>query len=125
MTRDDLLRKVAGLACASLFDVKERLANDIDTHDASQRALTEQQAKEIKFHTGRVEALRRFLSEKITECQKQAKEIARLRKFAATFLDRMNKFGQWEDGCFYYNRTCASELKEVIDMAKTLKEEHP
>ena len=47
MTRDDLLRKVAGLACASLFDVKERLANDIDTHDASQRALIEQQAQEI------------------------------------------------------------------------------
>ena len=47
MTRDDLLGKVAGLACASLFDVKERLANDIDTHDASQRALIEQQAKEI------------------------------------------------------------------------------
>ena len=45
----------------------------------AQRALIEQQAKEIKFHTGRVEALRRFLSEKITECQKQAKEIARLR----------------------------------------------
>lgn len=47
-------------------------------------------------------------------------------KFAGLFLDRMDKFGQWEDGCFHYNRTCASELQEVIAMAKqALKEEHP
>ena len=60
--------------------------------------------------------------------EQQAKEVARLRgdgkKFVATFLERMNKYGQWEDGCFYYNRTCASELQEVIAMAKNLKEEH-
>jgi hypothetical protein len=64
------------------------------------------------------------------KAEQQAKEIARLREhgkqFAASFLERMNKYGQWEDGCFYYNRTCASELQEVIAMAnQALKEEHP
>lgn len=43
------------------------------------RDAMDKQAKEIAFHVSRVEALRRFLSEKITECQQQAKEIAQLR----------------------------------------------
>ena len=64
--------------------------------------------------------------ERMKEAHRQ--EISRLRedskKFADIVLDRMNTFGNWEDGCFYYNRTCASELQEVIDIAKTLKEEH-
>lgn len=43
-------------------------------------ALIEQQATEMAFHVSRVDALRRFLSEKIAECQNQAKEIAKLRE---------------------------------------------
>ncbi len=36
------------------------------------------------------------------------------------FLDRMVKFGEWDDGCFYYNRTSASELQEPIELAEGL-----
>ena len=33
------------------------------------------------------------------------------------FLDRMNRFGYWEDGCFYYGGKSASEFEEVISRA--------
>jgi shikimate kinase len=105
-----------------------------------QRALIEQQAGVIAKQQNYITQLKQTISvyqqagmeglmrdyNDHQRIEQQAKEIARLRKFASTFLERMNKYGQWEDGCFYHNRTCASELKEVIDMAKqALKEEHP
>jgi hypothetical protein len=34
------------------------------------------------------------------------------------FMERMSRFGDWDDGCFYYNRTSASELEEPIKAAR-------
>ena len=36
------------------------------------------------------------------------------------FMDRMNKFGDWDDGCFYYNKTTASELQGPIEKAQEI-----
>ena len=36
------------------------------------------------------------------------------------FVDRMNRFGEWDDGCFYYNKTSASELQSPIEKARKI-----
>lgn len=35
------------------------------------------------------------------------------------FLSRMDRFGNWDDGCFYYEGRAASELQEPITLART------
>jgi hypothetical protein len=32
----------------------------------------------------------------------------------------MAKYGEWDDGCFYYNKTAAPELTILIAKAKAL-----
>jgi ParB-like chromosome segregation protein Spo0J len=34
------------------------------------------------------------------------------------FLERMEKYGNWDEGCFYYNERSASELQEPILLAR-------
>ena len=36
------------------------------------------------------------------------------------FMDRMRKYGNWDDGCFYYNKTSASELQGPIEKAQEI-----
>ena len=126
------------LACQrALIDEK---ATQIEMADHAYKLLAEaheQQAKEIEQLKNDVRIAKDCYESEVLKVQMQllpriedqAKEIARLKeqgkKFSATFLDRMNKYGQWEDGCFYYNGTCASELQEVIDMAKQALKEYP
>lgn len=38
--------------------------------------------------------------------------------FAVGFMDRMNKWGEWDDGVFYYNKHAATELHELIRQSK-------
>jgi hypothetical protein len=33
------------------------------------------------------------------------------------FMDRMNKWGTWDEGCFYYGGVAASELVEPMKLA--------
>lgn len=33
-------------------------------------------------------------------------------------VDRIEKNGEWDDGCFYYNKHSASELQEPLRLAK-------
>lgn len=47
----------------------------------------------------------------------------RLLKIVKDFMDRMNRFGEWDDGCFYYNKTSASELQFPIQEAQDLLKE--
>lgn len=42
----------------------------------------------------------------------------RLLKVAQAFLSFMARFGNWDDGCFYYNGTTASELEKPIQEAE-------
>jgi hypothetical protein len=44
----------------------------------------------------------------------QANDVIRM------FMDRMDRFGKWEDGCFYYGGKSASELQEPIEQAVTV-----
>ena len=36
------------------------------------------------------------------------------------FQNRMDTFGSWEDGCFYYNGRSASELQQPIEQARAV-----
>ena len=50
-------------------------------------------------------------------------EIQRLRLAQCalrSFLAKMDRFGTWDDGCFYYNRTSAPELESVIKIARAI-----
>jgi len=38
------------------------------------------------------------------------------------FVDRMDHYGNWEDGCFYYSRVSASELQKPIEKARAILE---
>jgi hypothetical protein len=40
-----------------------------------------------------------------------------LKEIAEEFLDKMMRFGDWDDGCFYYNKVSASELQGLIEKA--------
>ena len=130
MTREEFLFGISDL----LEDGHKALHKMLSGHDVAQRAEIERLTHELHQSNEACVALREGKPlGPIIGAQtilNQAKEIARLReqgkKLASTFLDRMNTYGRWEDGCFYYNRTCASELQEVIAMAKqALEEEHP
>ena len=41
-----------------------------------------------------------------------------VRRALEMFLDNMDKFGEWDEGCFYYNRTAAPELERPIQLAR-------
>lgn len=45
-------------------------------------------------------------------------ERDRLREIVAMFFDRVSRHGDWDDGCFYYNRTSAPELQEPLRRAR-------
>ena len=34
-------------------------------------------------------------------------------------LGRLKEYGEWDDGCFYYNRTSCSELEMPMEKAET------
>lgn len=36
------------------------------------------------------------------------------------FLEKMEQFGNWDDSCFYYNKTSAPELQQLIVKTKAL-----
>ena len=54
-------------------------------------------------------ARRQWENAKLIASSRELKEIA------LEFLDRVNRFGNWDDGCFYYNKTSASELEGLIE----------
>lgn len=72
--------KTANATIAEIYQCVSGATGEVGSWHGAQpvRDAMDKQAQEIAFHVSRVEALRRFLSEKITECQKQAKEIAQL-----------------------------------------------
>ena len=43
-----------------------------------------------------------------------------LLEVVSELMDRMNRFGDWDDGCFYYNRVSASELQGTIEKAQKI-----
>lgn len=94
-------------------------------HDAEQRSIIDEQVEENRGLRADVGVLQTANADQRQEIAQLTAEISRLRKFAATFMDRMNKYGQWRVGRFYYNQTYASELQEVIAMAEQALKEHP
>jgi hypothetical protein len=57
--------------------------------------------------------------------QRQDSEIITLRELNAEllsvvnlFMDRMLRFGDEDEGCFYYSKKAASELQEPINKAR-------
>lgn len=55
----------------------------------------------------------------MTNCDNRTREEM-LEFTLKMFLDRMDRFGYWDDGCFYYNRRSCSELQEPIKLAEGL-----
>lgn len=51
-----------------------------------------------------------------------AQKIKHEHEIAEMFFDRMTRFGNWDDNCFYYNGFAASELMEPLLLAATLHE---
>lgn len=49
--------------------------------------------------------------------------ITRLEGVLKGFLDAMMKYGNWDDGCFYYNGTSATELEMPIKQAQQARGE--
>jgi len=47
----------------------------------------------------------------------QRDRVQNLIKALRLFLDRMDRYGQWDEGCFYYNGRACSELQEPIKKA--------
>lgn len=45
-----------------------------------------------------------------------------LKEIAEEFLDRMRRFGDWDDGCFYYNKVSTPELEGLIEKAREVLE---
>ena len=39
------------------------------------------------------------------------------------YRERLQRNGVWDDGCFYYGNTSASELQEPLELGETLEEE--
>jgi hypothetical protein len=50
----------------------------------------------------------------------ESKDLERAHDVIRMFLDRMDRFGNWDEGCFYYNRYAASELQEPIDKGRAV-----
>lgn len=48
---------------------------------------------------------------------------ARMREALALFMACMNRYGIWEDGCFYYAQHSATELQIPIEKARVSLEE--
>ena len=53
----------------------------------------------------------------VNEAAAKDKRIAELEAIARMFFDRLEKNGNWEDGCFYYHSISASELQEPMALA--------
>ena len=49
------------------------------------------------------------------------KALAALRMF----VERITANGEWDEGCFYYHGTSASELQEPLRLAKSVLENSP
>lgn len=81
--------KTANATIAEIYQCVSQSTGEVGNWHGAQpvRDAMDKQAREIAFHVSRVEALRRFLSEKITECQKQAEEIARITELAKGYHD--------------------------------------
>ena len=43
---------------------------------------------------------------------------SKLREALQLFLAMMDKFGEWDEGCFYYCKTAAPELERPIQLAR-------
>lgn len=56
------------------------------------------------------------------ECARERQELsalnAELLSLVYDFMHRMESFGNWDDGCFYYNGAAASELQRPIEIAQ-------
>jgi len=64
------------------------------------------------------------LATTLGECIAQKNELrelnAELLALAYRFMGHMDSFGDWEDGCFYYNGTAAPELQGPIEAGRAL-----
>lgn len=55
----------------------------------------------------------------ITEADELREKVQQAEKFAKEFLETMNRFGDWDDGCFYYNKRSAPELQPLQRQAES------
>jgi hypothetical protein len=51
-----------------------------------------------------------------------AADTERLHKFIGLFMHAMTRNGEWDDGCFYYNKYAAPELGQLIEQARAIQE---
>lgn len=45
-------------------------------------------------------------------------DAGRLKEALQLFLATMDKYGNWDEGCFYYSKTAAPELERPIQLAR-------
>lgn len=97
---DALLAQAAELAEARAeieryrVEVVDRLAEAHDAHDRADEALAALKASEER--------------------------VTGLQSLVAMFRERIERRGNWDDGCFYYGNTSASELQEPLNLARSL-----
>ena len=45
-------------------------------------------------------------------------------EIATEFTDKMSAHGEWDDGCFYYNKYASPELQGLIGVVQAFLKEH-
>ena len=55
-----------------------------------------------------------------SQLHRQALALEKARQVAELFEDRMSRYGEWNEGCFYYSGKSAPEFQQLIREARKL-----
>ena len=56
----------------------------------------------------------------LEEVSELAQSVIDLTLAVSLFRERLETWGEWDEGCFYYNKVAASELQEALHLANKL-----
>lgn len=66
-----------------------------------------------------------LLKQALAEKDQQYQQLmAQALEIATEFTDKMSAHGEWDDGCFYYNKYASPELQGLIGVVQAFLKEH-
>lgn len=103
-------------------DLVKRLRRDADYED---RHGLPGDAAHCRMIAAEIERLRAALADQHVEIthwhgkfEAAEAQLAAARGIIGMFIERIDRYGEWDDGCFYYRGTSASELQEPLQKGR-------